>query len=97
MTTIADRIQATIHEQCFAGAKVGDTLTFTTASPEWWFCAVCMAQLPSKEQTYNQEWDTFNVSAQWLETEPCDCEPNRPMHNNGGNYHETRYRLVSKI
>lgn len=58
----------------------------TESSADFSMCAECCA--------YTEASYYIDVDVEILNIEPCDCDPNRPRHNNGGNYHYTDYKVV---
>ena len=64
-----------------------DAEELQTSTSDFEMCAIC--------GTYTRCSDTsaiFEVQKKFAE--PCDCEPGRPQHNDGGNYHHTFYKPI---
>ena len=57
-----------------------------TSTAEFPMCAVCQRY----EKTPHQIM--FDVAK--YHEDPCDCQPGRPQHLNGGNYHLTTYQPI---
>lgn len=71
---------------CLDKARIGTELMKSTADRD--FCAIC--------GNYGREFSnkTFNVKS--IEQEECDCieKHGRILHNNGGNYHISTYKII---
>ena len=63
-----------------------DIMPLFTITAEFPMCAVCQRY---DKTPYSVAFDVAKYSE-----EECDCEPGRPQHNNGGNYHTTTWQPV---